>query len=210
MFRDSEPFENQFRWEVDRWVFRFRQRGTPVEVTELERDRLVARHIQRTKTVTRAWIGGVLVAGALTAPLLRFDQIAPYIVPFYFALAVALRFVLAYWADQAVTLHLRERLPIGERLGLIGMWMMRAEITPWPQLLLGCVAIASASALVLGLPEDQFGPLERWASIGVVSLAAVTVALLIVVKLMVDWRERRRQAWRRDLDAAREMRVDRR
>ena len=208
MFHHSEPFESQFRWEVDRWVFRFRQRGTPVEVTELERDRLVARHIQRTKTVTRAWIGGVLAAGALTAPLFRFDQIAPYIVPLYFALAVKLRFVLAYWADQAVTLHLRERLPIGEKLGLFGMWMMRTEVTPWPQLLLGCVATASAGALVLGLPEDQFAPLERWAGIGVVTLAAVTVALLIIVKLMVDWRERRRQAWREELDAAREMRVN--
>ena len=208
MFRQSEPFEKQFRWEVDRWVFRFRQRGTPVEVTELERDRLLARHIQRTKTMTHAWIGGVLVAGALTAPLLRFDQVAPFIVPLYFGLAVTLRFVLAYWADQAVTLHLRERLPIGEKLGLFGMWMMRAEVTPWPQLLLGCVAIASAAALVFGLPRDQFGPMERWASIAVVCLAAVTVALLIVVKWMVDWRERRRQAWREELDAAREMRVD--
>ena len=208
MFRHSEPFENQFRWEVDRWVFRFRQRGTPVEVTELERDRLVARHIQRTKTVTRAWIGGVLAAGALTAPLLRFDQIAPYIVPLYFALAVMLRFVLAYWADQAVTLHLRERLPIGEKLGLFGMWMMRAEVTPWPQLLLGSVAIAAAGGLVFGLPQDQFGSLERGASIAVVTLAAVTVALLIIVKLMVDWRERRRQAWREELDAAREMRMN--
>lgn len=208
MFRHSEPFEKQFRWEVDRWVFRFRQRGTPVEVTEIERDRLVARHIHRTKTVTRAWIGGVLAAGALTVPLLRFDQIAPYIVPLYFALAVTLRFVLAYWADQAVTLHLRERLPIGEKLGLFGTWMMRAEVTPWPQLLLGCAAIASAGALIFGVPADQFGQMERWTSIAVVSLAAVTVALLITVKLMVDWRERRRQAWRQELDAAREMRVD--
>ena len=208
MFRHSQPFESQFRWEVDRWVFRFRQRGTPVEITELERDRLVARHVQRTKTVTRAWIVGVLIAGVLTAPLLRFEQVAPYIVPLYFALAVTLRFVLAYWADQAVTLHLRERLPIGEKLGLFGMWMMRAEVTPWPQILLGCAAIASAGALVFGLPADQFGSMERWASIAVVCLAAVTVAMLIIVKLMVDWRERRRQAWRRELDAVREMRVD--
>ena len=208
MFRHSQPFESQFRWEVDRWVFRFRQRGTPVEVTELERDRLVARHIQRTKTVTRAWIGGILIAGTLTPPLLRFEQIAPYIVPLYFALAVTLRFVLGYWADQAVTLHLRERLPIGEKLSLFGMWIMRAEVTPWPQLWLGSVAIAAAGALVFGLPEDQFGPLERWASIAVVGLAAVTVALLIIVKSMVDWRERRRQAWRDELDAVREMRVD--
>ena len=165
-------------------------------------------HIQRTKTVTRAWIVGVLIAGVLTAPLLRFGQVAPYIVPLYFGLAVTLRFVLAYWADQAVTLHLRERLPIGEKLGVFGMWMVRAEVTPWPQLFLGCAAIASAGALVFGLPADQFGSMERWASIAVVCLAAVIVALLIIVKLMVDWRERRRQAWRNELDAVREMRLD--
>ena len=86
--------------------------------------------------------------------------------------------------------------------------MMRAEVTPWPQLLLGCVAVPTAGALVLGLPADQFGRLERWGSIAVVSLAAGTVGLMIIVKLMVDWRGRRRQAWRKELDGAREMRVD--
>src|ERR1044071_9412634 len=101
MCRSSEPCESQFRWEVDRWVFRYRQRGTPVEVTEWERDRLVARHIERTKSVTRAWFGGILIAGMLTAPLLRFETMAPYSVPLYFGLAVMLRFMLAYWADQA-------------------------------------------------------------------------------------------------------------
>jgi len=62
MFRSSEQFEKQFRWEVDRWVFRFRQRGTPVEVTELERDRLIARHVQRSRIMTRAWFAGVFAA----------------------------------------------------------------------------------------------------------------------------------------------------
>jgi len=53
MNRSSQAFEGQFRWEVDRWVFRYRQRGTPVEVSELEREHLIAVHKARLASAAR-------------------------------------------------------------------------------------------------------------------------------------------------------------
>lgn len=208
MFRSSEPFESQFRWEVDRWVFRFRQSGTPVEVSAAERERLIDRHIQRSKIMARAWFAGIFVAGIIASFGLQIEGAKPYVAGGYFGSALMLMFMLRYWADQGVTLHLRERRPIGEKLGVLGVWMMRAEVTSWPKLLLGAVAVMPAAFIAVTLPEYEFGPFERWLTIGIVTLAAGTVVLMIVVKLMLDWRGRRRVAWREALEDARELRVD--
>ena len=208
MFRSSEQFQKQFRWEVDRWVFRFRQRGTPVEVTELERDRLIARHVERSRIITRAWLAGVFAACFVVGIALRFEDRKNLIMACYFGMAVVLALGLHYWADQAVTLHLRKRLPIGEKLGFLGAWMMRAEVTPWPRLLLGYATILPAAYLILGLPADQFGKGERWVSGAVVLLVAVMLTFMVAIKLLVDWRERRRTAWRQALDEARDLRLD--
>ena len=207
MFRSSQPFESQFRWEVDRWVFRFRQRGTPVEVTASERERLIARHIQRTAAITRAWFGGIFAAAFVVTLALRSKAAAPYVMGAYFGSAVLLRFLLGYWADQAVTLHLRSRQPVGEKLGAFGAWMMRAEVVPWPQLLVGCLVVMPAGYMALVLP-GEFSQAERWASAAVVVLVGVLLAFMVVLKLLVDWRERRRNAWREALDDARDLRVD--
>jgi len=126
----------------------------------------------------------------------------------YFGMAVVLGLGLHYWSDQAVTLHLRKRLPIGEKLGFLGAWMMRAEVTPWPTLLLGYATVLPAAYLVLGLPAAQFGKGERWVSGAVVLLVAVMLTFMVAIKLLVDWRERRRVAWREALDDARDLRLD--
>lgn len=206
MFRSSAPFENQFRWEVDRWVFRFRQRGTPVEVTGLERDRLVARHIQRSKTIMRVWFGGIFAAAFLIGPAMKLVP-SGILAAGYFGTSVLLMVGLRYWADQAVTLHLRKRLPIGEKLGFFGAWMMRAEVTPWPQLLFGCAVLVPASFTVVKLP-DEFSGFEEWIAFGAVILAGLTVGFMVTVKLMIDWRERKRGEWREALNEARDLRVD--
>ncbi|WP_395622397.1 hypothetical protein [Sphingomonas daechungensis] len=206
MFRSSAPFESQFRWEVDRWVFRFRQRGAPVEVTRLERDRLVARHIQRTRTITRTWFAGVFAFCFLSAFAMPYVP-SSWLAAGYFSTAILLGFGLRYWADQAVTLPLRRRLPVGEKLGFLGAWMMRAEVTSWPQLLLGFAAVIPASILVLTLPDD-FSRVERWTSAAVVMLVGAMLMFMAALKLLIDWRERRRNAWRDDLKEARDLRVD--
>lgn len=206
MFRSSRPFESQFRWEVDRWVFRFRQRGTPVEVTELERDRLVARHIQRSRTSTRAWFAGIFAVCFLSAFAMPYVP-ASWMAAGYFGSAILLGFALRYWADQAVTLPLRRRLPVGEKLGFLGAWMMRAEVTSWPQLLLGFAGVIPASILVLTLPST-FSKVERWTGAAVVILVGAMLTFMLILKLLVDWRERRRNAWREELDEARDSRVD--
>ena len=86
--------------------------------------------------------------------------------------------------------------------------MMRAEVTPWPRLLLGYATVGAAAYLVLGLPASQFGIGERWLGGAVVLLVAVMLTFMVAIKLLVDWRERRRLAWREALDDARDMRLD--
>ena len=58
----DRAFENQFQWEVDRWVFRNRHRGEPIEVTPEERDRIIGLHRQRMATGARIICGIPLIS----------------------------------------------------------------------------------------------------------------------------------------------------
>lgn len=63
--RGDRSFEQQFQWEVDRWVFRYRHRGGPIEVTREERDRLVGRHEARMLFGSRLLKLGIFAIFAL-------------------------------------------------------------------------------------------------------------------------------------------------
>ena len=207
MFRSSQPFESQFRWEVDRWVFRFRQRGTPVEVTAVERELLVARHIRRSKTGMRVWFAGVFASGFLVSFVLGLPGMKELAAACYFGSAVLLGFGLRYWADQAVTYHLTKRVPVGEKLGFFGGWMMRAEVTPWPQLLAACVILPPVFFMLAAMP-DEFTGMQQWVALGITGLVTAALAFMVTIKLLLGWRERRRNAWRGELDEARDLRIE--
>ena len=53
----DRAFEKQFKWEVDRWVFRHNHRGDPIEVTAEERDRIIALHRARQSSGSRVLCG---------------------------------------------------------------------------------------------------------------------------------------------------------
>ena len=204
--RPPEYFESQFRWEVDRWVFRYRQRGTPVEVTKEARDLLIARHRQRSKTATRVWIAAIFGAACLTGFGLSFKGMTVYLAIGYYGSAVLVGLMLSFWADQGVTYRLRRRRPVGEKLGFLGAWMMRVEATSWPTIFRGWIAVPM-SLLLVATAKDEYGTTYRWAMFVLVGWVTLIMAFITALKLMVDWRERRRDAWRESLADARDLRA---
>ena len=207
MNRSSQAFEAQFRWEVDRWVFRYRQRGTPVEVSELERDHLIAVHKARLATAARLSIATMIAMAFIAGLGLQRVTGTKVMAAAYFGSVVMITLGLNHWATQAVTLHLRKRRPVGEKLGFLGAWMMRVEAMTWSEVVAG--SLAAPLCVLVGAAVDEGYPIRyRLATYGLGAFAAGIMALVVVVKLMVDWRERRRRAWRKELDEARGLRVD--
>jgi cytochrome c biogenesis protein CcdA len=207
MKRQSQAFEAQFRWEVDRWVFRYRQRGTPVEVTELERERLIAVHRARLATAARLTIV-TMFAIAFTAGLGLQNVVGTKLMALaYFGSVLMITLGLNYWATQAVTLHLQKRRPVGEKLGFLGAWMMRVEAMTWGEVIAGCFA-APLCVLIGATMNEGLSVAYRLSVYALAAFAVLIMTLVVVVKLMVDWRERRRRSWRKELDEVRSLRMD--
>ena len=206
MFDRFDSFEKQFRWEEDRWVFRFRQRGAPVEVDAVERDRLIARHKDRRKTATRLFIGAVFAAVVVMGPFMR---LLPtwMMMAGYYGSAVIIGLMLSYWCDQAVTARLRRRTPVGERLGWLGQWKMRAEVTPWRQVALSGLSIAMIGLLV-ATPLEDWTPVSRLAVAVMVIVLAAMFLFFVAMKWATERERERSDDWREALDDARDMRVE--
>ena len=207
MRQQSQAFDAQFRWEVDRWVFRYRQRGTPVEVSELEREHLIAVHRRRLATAARLSIVTMFAMALLAGMGLQRLMGTPFMAVAYFGSVLMVTLGLNYWATQAVTLHLQKRRPVGVKLGFLGAWMMRVEAMTWGEVIAGCLA-APLCVLIGATVDEGYSLGYRFATYGLAAFAAGIMTLVVAVKLMVDWRERRRRAWRKDLDEARGLRMD--
>ena len=178
--RRDRYFEQQFRWEEDRWVFRFQQGGLPVVVSGDERDRLVAEHQRRFKLANR--IALATFVGLAASASLQMAIGVPGWVVWIACLAVplAVRVVLAQWAGPALTLHLRSRRVVGERLGLVGRYKMRAEVSRWGDLALQLVALSLYSFAI----PYRVSPITK---------AIVAVGWLVVVsRIAIKWTARQR------------------
>lgn len=198
--RGDHSFEDQFQWEVDRWVFRYRHKGDPVEVTAEERDRLVGRH------KARMLFGGRLLKlgfGVLVVLLMVFPKLAMALTVVTYAAIILGVPLFSRWAYSDVTSHLRRRVPIGMRLGVAGRMTRHAQAQSWSRLLggLGYLALLSWMTFV-GQPGDAF----RLSYLVLDAVIAVFLCWMIVAKWAEQTRDRMREEKLDDIRRARDLR----
>ena len=133
-------YDAQFRWEEGMLVYRHRQRGLPVEVSEAERDRAIERFVRATHTVTRAGIATFMVSAiafnvVVPGAFERVELIVAAMVSSGILFAGAMR-----WAWSMPTQGWRTRDPVGERLGRTGALVMMVEHLSWPRIVAGIIA----------------------------------------------------------------------
>lgn len=175
--RGDRSFEQQFRWEVDRWVFRYRLRGDPIEVTKEERDRLIYGHKQRQALGKRT--AKLSVLGAFLFVFL-FPTYG-YLVPIAAWIGILFWVPIYYqWAYNDLTRHLRKRAPIGLRLGWLGQLAMRAESLSWRHLL----AAITYLGLVSWMTASGIGGLRTAMGLAFIALDVVIGAILLWIVLM--------------------------
>ena len=205
MRNETRHFAAQFQWEVDRLVFRHRQRGDPVEVEEEERDRLIERFQARSKLAGRgtfiAIAGGAFFYNGFATwvknPLLL-------LVPMYGGLMITV-FLLRRWAFDGTTEHLRKRTVIGERLGVAGGYLRAIAAVParriWGSLLyLLVVAWFSGHAF--------FGEDGGTAAMVIFGFTGAGLLLALLAKGALASRDRLRRRNAELVDRARSLRPD--
>ncbi|MEO7635732.1 MAG: hypothetical protein ABIS38_08825 [Sphingomicrobium sp.] len=205
MARDTRKFELQFQWEVDRLVFRHRQRGLPIEVTEEERDRLVERYAARLKLAQQALFAGLLGGAMLVGLLSKFVPDGVYVgFALYGAMIVSL-ITIDRWCFDGTTATLRRRKPIGEPLGTTGAFV---------RTIAGIAArdlwMALAYAAVLGvLVSASFGgePTEYW-TIAIFVFVVIVLIVMLILKGALHERDRLRKSQSRLIERSRELRTD--
>ena len=152
--RADRSFEQQFQWEVDRWVFRYRHRGDPIEVTREERDRLVGRHEAWVLFCHRVFKLGIL---AILALCFAFPRQGAWIAVGAYGSILVFIPLFSRWAYHDVTAHLRKRAPIGMRLGIIGRMTRHAHAQSWRRLLGGFAYLLVISVMMAaGNRKDPF------------------------------------------------------
>jgi hypothetical protein len=177
--RSDRSFEDQFQWEVDRWVFRYRHKGDPVEVTVKERDRLVERHKARMLFGARLLKLGF---GVLVILLMVFPKLAMVATILSYAAIILGVPLFSRWAYSDVTSHLRKRVPIGMRLGVVGQITRHAQAQSWLRLLSGVAYLGLISWMTMvGHPDDAF-------SVSYMLLAAV-IGVFLCWMIVVKWAE---------------------
>jgi len=198
--RGDHSFDDQFQWEVDRWVFRYRHKGDPVEVTAEERDRLVGRHKARMLFGGRLFKLGLVV---LVVWLMVFPKLAMALtVVGYGAILLGVPLFM-HWAYSDVTSHLRKRMPIGMRLGIIGRMTRHARAQSWLRLLGGLAYLGLLGWMTLaGQPGDRF----RLSYLLLDAAIAVFLCWMIVVKWAEHTRDRLREEKIEDIRRARDWR----
>ena len=205
MNQGARHFELQFQWEDDRLVFRHRQRGLPVEVTEAERDRLVERYKARSKMGMRilltTLIGVSLVIGFLSPLVPTADYLG-----FGLFGGVFLSILLLHrWAFDGTTAHLRDRRPIGEPLGAAGGFIRSVGGMPTRHLVFGMAYFALCVVLIPAMsPGKRPDPL----TLLVLAIAGGSLLLSLIVKWALYERRRLRGRAAGSLDRARSLRID--
>jgi hypothetical protein len=182
--RPDPHFVHQFQWEVDRWVFRYRQKGAPVQVSKAEAEMLIRQHARR-----HAIFGQIVVLSVIGAAVLcaAFPKSAWMIFP---TCAAALFVGLPRyqkWAYADVTRHLQERAPIGMKLDFNGQLMRRIEALSWRDLVVALVWFALMGGPTLARAGTRLSDLP----LVLIDMAVLTVLLVVIV---IKWgqRERRR------------------
>lgn len=194
--RRRRQFAAQFRDEEGILVFRYRQRGRPIEVSAAERDRAIARFVDLNRIA--GWVVGttvllVFVASNLLLP--RATIPAPMVIAAYAAI-IGCWVALSHRAWNSATSGWRDRRRIGERLGWFGAMLMRIEQHRWRDLVAG----AAVPMALFAMLADGTGPMWTILASGAASL--VTLAAL-ALKLALSERRRFRERKRSELSRAR-------
>jgi hypothetical protein len=204
-------FERQFQWEVDRWVFRHKHRGEPIQVSIEERDRLLALHRSRLAIWNCAVMAFCLAMFCLIA--IWFDwRLALVAMPLAYYVGTATTMpVFLHWAYTDVAKQLRGRQIVGLPLGRTGRLARKAEPLSMRQLVFSSV---------LGVVGVAFGlwATARTGSGGHPVLAALFGGSAVVIVLLTVWmtilkwaqleRDRVRQESFKALQRARDLRAD--
>jgi len=181
--RGDRSFEQQFQWEVDRWVFRYHHRGDPIEVTREERNRLIGRHEARMLFCQRLFKLGILTIFALC---FAFPREGEWIVVGAYGSIFVFVPLFSRWAYHDVTAHLRRRVPVGLRLDLVGRMTRNAQAQSWRRLLGGLAYLLVISAMMAaGNARDPFYALYL--------LLDGTIALFFAWMIIVKWAEETRE-----------------
>ena len=180
-------------------VFRYRQRGLPVEVSAAERNRAVERFASLIRTAGRT-IAATTISGLLAVNWLmpRAFGAVPLIVGVYLGI-VATWAMMARWAWDQPTRGWRGRTPVGEPLGWVGAWLMRLEQARLGQLLYGAGTGGVLLVLAIEYPGDPWWFLPLTAALSLVMFAA------IVAKVGLSERRRLRQRRFGDLRQSRDL-----
>ena len=182
--RPDPHFVHQFQWEVDRWVFRYRQKGAPVHVTKAEAEVLIRQHARRLAIFAQIVVLSVIGATVLCA---AFPKSAWMIFP----TAAAALFIglprYQKWAFDDVTRHLQDRPAIGMKLDFNGQLMRRIEALRWRDLLIALVWFGLIGGPTLARAGTRLSDLP----FVLIDMAVLTVLLVVIV---IKWgqRERRR------------------
>lgn len=179
--RRDRHFEQQFRWEEDRWVFRFHQGGLPVVVSEQEYRRLVAEHVRRRRLANRVFFGMIFVLFAALSSSRSLGLPQWVVLASIIVLPAAIRITLGRWADEMLTRRLRSRPVVGEALGIAGRFKMRAETSRWTDLGLQLAVVMVYS---FGLPYRVHAGMKLIIAAG---------WLLVVSRILIKWTGERRQ-----------------
>lgn len=205
MARNTRKFELQFQWEVGRLVFRHRQRGVPVEVTEDERDRLVERYAAQLKLAQGAMMAGLIGGAMVMAVLIKLVPDTLYVgFGIYGGMIVAL-VGIDRWSFDGTTATLRQRKPIGEPLGAAGGFVRTLSAMKtrdlWLALAYTAVLGVMFSATFAGDPAEYF-------TLAIFVFAAVMLLLMLVLKGALHQRDRLRDERSHLIERAHELRPD--
>ena len=182
MSRNTQAFDLQFQWEVDRIVFRHRQRGVPVEVTATERDFYQSLYSKRLRLLGRILSNTMLGCAALTIVglfSLRIGSAAYLPLVMIIGLIIVTPFA-DRWSFDETTRTLRDRPAIGEPLGRAGRLLRPLSQVPARKLWGSLAYLLFVTALVspMILKFDATG----WFLLVVCALVFLLFAAALLVK----------------------------
>ena len=181
--RPDPNFVHQFQWEIDRWVFRYRQKGTPVQVTKAEAEMLIRQHARRLATLSQV-LAIAIIGGGLACAI--FPKLLWIIIPTWGAGLIILVPRYHQWAYDEVTRHLSERPAIGMKLDFNGQLMRRIEALRWRDLWVALIWFGLIGGPTLARAGTR---LSDWPLI-LMDMIILTVLLMVLV---IKWGQRERQ-----------------
>ena len=207
----DRAFDEQFQWEVDRWVFRNRHRGEPIEVTREERDRLIALHRDRLATWSRVVLGFCGVAFCVIS--FWFDWLLALVaMPFFYYLGTVATMPVFLWSTYAdVPRQVKGRPLLGMPLGQRGRLARKAGAftlreLAWSTVVAIIASVASTLLLVAGETGGQ--PVLAFAMCLPIWIATIACGRMTVLRWAQLERDRRHKDGIEDLHRARDLRPE--